>query len=222
MELADQSGQPFNRAHVLYDIGYFHSVGGDLVAARKALESSLGLIEEWRLTYLSPFTMGFLGHACVRAGEIDRGLRLLEEACRSYDRIGLGLFRSLVEIQHAHALLCAGRVAEASPVLEAGLERARRRQERGHEAHGIYLFGEIALATDLPDPDSAANCFRAALDRANQQQMAPLAAQCHLSLAKILQQRQPELSGAHQLQAETIIETLGGSTGEVWAQPPTA
>jgi hypothetical protein len=98
-------------------------------------------------------------------------------------------------------------------VLEEALQRARSRRERGHEAYGIHLLGETALATDPPDPDSAVDCFRAALERANEQAMTPLAAQCHLSLAGVLEQRQPDLSGEHLAQARTIIATLGLQAG---------
>jgi hypothetical protein len=48
-----------------------------------------------------------------------------------------------------------------------------------------------------------------ALERANEQGMTPLAARCHFSLARALQQRQPDLSGEHLMHARTIIATLG-------------
>ncbi len=96
-------------------------------------------------------------------------------------------------------------------MLEGALQRARSRRERGHEAYGLHLLGEIALATDVPDPDSAVSCFGVALERANERGMTPLAARCHFALAKVLQQRQPELSGEHLMHARSIAAMLEGN-----------
>ncbi len=209
IELAEEVGAPFNKAHIYYDVGYFEIVRGNLDGALRALEQALGLIEKWSLTYLSPFTMGFLGHACVEAGEIERGLELLEEANERYARMGLGLFKSLVGMQLANAYLRAGRIEEASKRLQDSLEVARSRRERGHEAFGLFVLGGIAAHTPGNDGSDARQCYENALSQAEALGMAPLAAQCHQALGSLLSEGSAEEAKRHLTRSREMFEGLG-------------
>ncbi|MDH3920217.1 MAG: hypothetical protein OEU25_18790, partial [Rhodospirillales bacterium] len=209
IELAEEIGNPFNRAHIYYDVGYFEIVRADLKGAIRTLEHALELIEKWSLTYLSPFTMGFLGHAYVEDGQVERGLALLEEANERYARMGLGLFKSLVGMQLANAYLRAGRIEEASRRLEQSLEIARSRQERGHEAYGCFVLGGIAVHTPGSDKGDARQCYENALACAEELGMAPLAAQCHLALGYLLSEGASEEANVHLSRSRELFEGLG-------------
>ena len=214
IELAEEIGNPFNRAHIYYDVGYFEIVRANLKGACEVLEQALGIIEKWSLTYLSPFTMGFLGHALVEDGQIDRGLALLEEANGRYGRMGLGLFKSLVGMQLANAYLRDGRMEEASRRLERSLEVARSREERGHEAFGLYVLAGIAAHTPGNDKADAAACYKNALARAEALGMTPLAAQCHLALGCLLSEASGDEAREHLSRSREMFEGLGLSAPE--------
>ena len=208
-DIAEALTHPFNRAHVYYDLGYLQIVRCDFQEAIATLEHALGLIEKWGLVYLSPFTMGFLGHARVLAGEVEAGLKILEEANERYDRINLGLFKSLVGVQLANAYLRAGRIGRASACLDRALQIARTRRERGHEAHGLFILGEIAAQANEVGEKDALQCYGMALERAKELGMAPLAAQCHLGLGRLLQRRTSSEAEAHLTRAREMFEALG-------------
>ncbi len=207
--LAEGLSQPFNQAHIYYDVGYAKIVSGDLDGAIAALDDSFSLIEKWGLTYLSPFTMGFLGHALVEAGQQDRGLPLLEEACARYDKIGLGLFKSLVFMQLAHAYLRADRLAEASSTLDRAMQTARGRGERGHEAYGMLVQALLAAATGQQGMEDATRCLENALERAEGLELAPLVARCHLAYAKILADADSDEGRQHLTTARQLFDRLG-------------
>ena len=209
VDQAEELTAPFNRAHIYYDFGYFHLVRGNFDAAIRTLTQAVGLIEKWGLTYLAPFTMGFLGHTLVKANRIEEGLVLLEHACDRYEKIGLGLFKSLVAIQLSDAYLRAGRISDASATLERALQIARTRGERGHEAHGLFVLGEIAASLRPVDTDRALHCYHSALVRAEELGMEPLAAQCHLALGRLCSDTGSSMAHEHVSKAKELFDALG-------------
>jgi len=209
VELAEELTQPFNRAHIYYDFGYYHLVRGRYGAALRTLTQSVGLIEKWGLTYLAPFTIGFLGYAHVKAGQVGEGLALLEESRERFEKIGLGLFRSLVGFQLADAYLRAGRPADAKAILDDALEIARARGERGHEAYGLFVQGEMARRAQPADEDRALQFYTSALIRAEELGMSPLAARCHLRLGHLLSGTGSSEASEHVLRANEMFDLLG-------------
>ncbi|MCG8689736.1 MAG: AAA family ATPase [Minwuiales bacterium] len=188
LEIAEDVGHPFNIAHIYYDLGYFYGVQGEFDRAVDALEKAHGVIQEWNLTYLSPFITGFLGHVYALSGRTVDGIALLRQAVSDYRSMGLGLFRSLVGVQLGEALFLGGRMEEAKVATERALALARKREERGHEAYALRLLGEIALHADVPEPDVAEQCYQAARGLAEQMGMRPLAAHCHFGLGQLYRQ----------------------------------
>lgn len=209
VDLAEELTHPFNRAHIYYDLGYFHLARGQFDAAVRVLTQAVGLIEKWGMTYLSPFTMGFLGYAHAKSGRIEEGIALLEKACERYEKIRLGLFKSLVAIQLSDAYLRAGRTADASACLDRALQIARERGERGHEAHGLFVLGEIAARMEPADEDHALQCYRSALVRAEDLGMEPLAAQCHMALGRFFSGAESAKANEHTLKAKELFQGLG-------------
>ena len=195
LEIATAVGHPFNLAHINYDLGYYYQVKGDYVAAVNTMETAMSYVRDWGLTYLSPFIMGFLGHACALAGRIEEGVSLLKQAVADYESMGLGLFHSLVRVQLGEALLLDGQIEEAREMTQSGLELARRRGEQGHEAQALRILGEIDIQPDSKDDESALSNFQSALLLAEKHDMRPLQAHCHFGLGRI---DSHQLSGSSQ------------------------
>ena len=210
LQIAKDVGHPFNLAHIYYDLGYFYGVKGELDQAVETLEQAYALINEWKLTYLSPFITGFLGHVCALSGRTAEGIALLEQALSQYEALGSGLFRSLVRVQYGEALHLAGRLDDAQSAANHGLALARRRAERGHEAYALRLLGDIAVHPESAEPEAAQAHYSEALTLADSLGMRPLVAHCHLGLGRLHRREgRPQDADAALAKAAALYQDLG-------------
>lgn len=210
LTIARDIGHPFNLAHIFYDLGYVYELEGKLGAATDALEQAYNYVEEWKLTYLSPFILGFLGHVYAVSGRPDEGLAYLERAQAAYDRIGLGLFRSLVGVQRGEATMLAGDLIEARAVTEMATTLADNRNEQGHRAYGLRVLGDIAADREVFDAIVAEQNYRDALGIAQSKGMRPLEAQCLSRLGALYRLRdEPGKAEAHLAEADALAKSIG-------------
>ena len=102
----------------------------------------------------------------------------------------------------SEAYLCAGRLDEAYAQAQRALEFSQAHQERGHTAYALRLLGEVAARREFPQTAQAEAHYQQALALAEELDMRPLAAHCHLGLGILyaqIDQREParaELSTA--------------------------
>ena len=192
LAIAEEVGHPFNIAHLYYDLGYYYEIKGELDESVQALRKAVDLIDTWSLTYLSPFIKGFYGHALALHGEVTDGIRVLETAEGLYETVGLGLFRSLVGLQLGEAYLKGRRMQDALVKTTEALTLARERGERGHEAYGLKIMGDI-IATDGSDDQEAMSNYQGAKVIAESLGMRPLLAMTELRTGRLL-----ERSGKHE------------------------
>jgi hypothetical protein len=66
------------------------------------------------------------------------------------------------------------------------LDLARRQGERGNEAHALRVLGSIAARSPSAVVTDAETAFRDGIKVADQLEMRPVAALCHLGLATLL------------------------------------
>lgn len=183
LQIAKEVGNPFNLAHIYYDLGYLHACQGNANEAVSAQENAMALITEWNLTYLEPFIGGFLGHAYLLAGRTEDALIQLERAISKYESVGLGLFRSLVTVYYAQALFQSGQFQLARQYALQGVKLAIDRGERGHQVYGLKFLGDMALSSN-GQVTQAVSYFEQALATANELNMIPVQAHCLSGLAK--------------------------------------
>jgi tetratricopeptide (TPR) repeat protein len=81
------------------------------------------------------------------------------------------------------AYCLADRLADALPLAERALALSRDRKERGTQAWALRLLGEIAAHRAPPEVEEAEPHYRQALSLANELEMRPLQAHCHLGLS---------------------------------------
>lgn len=209
LAIAEEVGHPFNIAHLYYDLGYFYEIKGDIEEGVEALGKAVELIETWSLTYLSPFIKGFYGHVLALAGRVDEGVQILEEAEGLYEQIGLGLFRSLVGLQLGEAYLMAGRENDALLKTREALALARKRGERGHEAYGLRILGDV-LAASSGNAEEAMVNYHGAKALASTLGMRPLVAMTERRIGQLLERRgQKEKSGQHLSAAQMMAAKMG-------------
>src|SRR5262249_35706733 len=125
------------------------------------------------------------GIAYVLCGRVDEAVRLLErvlEQTASSGRI-VGQARLLFALGEAH--LRAGHLEEARPLAVRALEYCRTYQQRGYEAYTLRLLGDLAAHHDPPEVEEADTSYRRALALAEELEMHPLVAHCHLGLGTL-------------------------------------
>jgi len=79
----------------------------------------------------------------------------------------------------------AGRTDRARALADRALDGSVRGGLRGQQAWALRLLGEIASASDPPDPETAEAYYGDALALADELGMRPLAAHCHAGLANL-------------------------------------
>jgi tetratricopeptide (TPR) repeat protein len=157
---------------------------------------------------LFDITAGHLGYAYALSGRLPEGVSLMEEAFADPESTGTALHPLLLAyLGEAHLL--AGRPADATAVARRALDLADRQRERGSEAWVLRLLGEIAAHADPPEAESARAYYGQALARADELGMRPLAAHCHLGLARLARSTgQREQAREHLATATTMYREM--------------
>jgi len=145
----------------------------------------------------------------AQTGRVDEGLALLEQAIAIYEATRAWPFRALLTAHRGAACLRAGRVEAAVALGRAALTLARAHGERGHEAWGRRLLGEIAASTEPPDAKEADRCYRDAATLATELGMRPLVAHCHFGLGTLgLRTRDSARAREHLSTAATMYREM--------------
>ena len=176
-----------------YSRGRIALAKGDAEAAIPILERSVTFCLETRYSVAFPVAASWLGAAYLRVGRTDEALRFLHDAVRA--ALPTHTFCSLVL---AEAYLDAGCTDEAGPLAQRTVATARRIGERGTQAWGLRLLGEIAARDEPRDLGEAGRYYREALALAAELDMRPLVAHCHLGLGTLHRSRdERELAHDH-------------------------
>jgi tetratricopeptide (TPR) repeat protein len=169
----------------LNGLGVTHLIRGEVARAAPLLERgrTVGLERDTVLAF--GLTCSALGYARALQGRHAEALALIEEAIVHAGAIGRVLHSSRHRWLLAAAHLLGGRSDDARKAVEEALELARRHGERGNEAEALRVLGECAAAGARPDLPTARQSLAQALALADELGMRPLAAHCHLGLAKL-------------------------------------
>jgi tetratricopeptide (TPR) repeat protein len=184
LRLADELDQPFSQGVLRTWLGRFYVVQGDLRTAIPLLEQCRALVERWGLPLLGGFAASLLAVAHARDGHATEAMPFLEEATAQL-KSEKGGNETRLALPICEGYLAVGRLEEATRFAGHALDASRRRRERGNEADALRLLGNIAALRDPPDADEAESRYREALRLAEDLQMRPLQAHCHLGLGKL-------------------------------------
>jgi tetratricopeptide (TPR) repeat protein len=181
--LAEALGDPYDRAFACWVLAHLHTGRGELGQAVPLLERGLALTHEWHLNYFSVMDTGSLGYAYALTGRIAEGVPLLEHALSAVETMGYRLVQPLYRVYLAEAYVRANRLKEALPLARRALTVAREGGGRNDETRALHLLGNITAGLD--SLEDAEGHYRDALALAEELEMRPLLAHCHLGLGKL-------------------------------------
>jgi DNA-binding SARP family transcriptional activator len=177
---------------------------GDAETAIPALERAVRLIVEGQYDVIFPVAAARLGQAYLLAGRVDEAVSLLQEAVRR-ELAGALPTHTWCSLLLGEAYLHAERMDEARQLAERSLATAQRNGERGTQARGLWLLGEIAARGEPGDLEEAESRYRGALGLATELGMRPLVAGCHLRLGTLYRRRDKRQDGKEHLSTATTM-----------------
>jgi tetratricopeptide (TPR) repeat protein len=184
VRIGRETDQPASLIFGYRSLGFVSLCRGDVQQAIPPLERAVELCRVIPVRVVFDITAAHLGYAYALSRRLSEGVALLEEALADPAATGT-THHPLLLAYLGEAHLLAGRRDEATAVAARALDLAHRQKERGNEAWVFRLIGEIAAHADPPDLESAEEHYRQALARADELEMRPLAAHCHLGLGKL-------------------------------------
>jgi tetratricopeptide (TPR) repeat protein len=200
LKLAQPLDHPLSLTTACAGLGYLYLRQGELANAILLLERGLEATRTGNSRLWFPRVASALGLAYSRAGRSQEGLALLEEAVEQGGAMKMMGAHSLLLIGLAEGYLLGDRVGDAAVVAEQGLRLAREHGERGHEARALLVLADIALRPDPPVTERVVEQATRALALADELELRPLAAHCHLTLGRV---------STHEGNAESAKRHLG-------------
>jgi DNA-binding SARP family transcriptional activator/tetratricopeptide (TPR) repeat protein len=207
----DPLDDPLGTSRMITNIslGKLHNGRGDFDAAVRAYEAALAIYrEDCHGNYYRPLGWG-LGLAYALAGRVGEGVELLERADAAHRNIGSNTLRPMLLLHLGRALIESGRVDDAAQSASEALKLAREGGNRLSEAGALGLLAEVARRREPVPEEEMKHYLLSALALADQLEMRPLAARCHLRLAWLCQRTGRPESDRHAATAALLLEQMG-------------
>ena len=205
LQIAEPLEHPLSLTTACAGLGYLYLRQGELPKAVPLLERGLEATRTGNNPLWFPRVAAALGLAYSRVGRSREGLALLEEAVEKGAAMKMMGGHSLLLIALGEGYLLADRVGDAAVVAEQGLRLAREHGERSYEARALLLLADMALASDPPATERVVEQATRALELADELELRPLAAHCHLTLGRISRHAGKAGDATHHLGAAAAL-----------------
>jgi class 3 adenylate cyclase/tetratricopeptide (TPR) repeat protein len=214
IRLAQALGQPFSQTVVRTWLGHFYLAQGDLPTAISLLEQCCALVERWDIPGPGTFAASRLGLAHALEGRPAEAVPFLEQAAIKLKFERTDLETRLAGVAICEGFLLTGRLGEAIQLTDRALNVARQRKLRSYQAQALRLLGSIAARRDPPDAEEAQCRYREAQTLAEELEMRPLQAHCHLGIGKLYRRA----GRAHEARVElsAAVEMLRAMEMTLW------
>jgi class 3 adenylate cyclase/tetratricopeptide (TPR) repeat protein len=200
--------RPWNFGNVSWQIAWFWCLKGDFDKAAPLAERAVAIHRQWGFRRTLGTSASLLGHIFALSGQVVDAVELLEQGVREADTFEATWLRCPRFQFLGEAYLLAGRLEQAKQTADYGLSLARERRERGFEAWILRLEADIAGATKRSD--DACTVYREALALAEELEMRPLVAHCHLGLGRLYRRTgKSEKAKEHLTTATTMYREMG-------------
>jgi class 3 adenylate cyclase/tetratricopeptide (TPR) repeat protein len=186
LRIADAADRPFLQLLASFALGFVHLRRGEFARAIPVLERALEICRVSNLRALAFHGVAaFLGASYAWSGRVAEAFTLLDPVVTQTAAMGAMFDHIIAIIPLGEAHLLAGNLDEAGRLAARAVEVSIAHKERGHEAWALRLVAEIEAAAPRPNTDAAAERFGQALALAEELEMRPLIAHCHLGLGKL-------------------------------------
>ncbi|MFQ5946579.1 MAG: tetratricopeptide repeat protein, partial [Anaerolineae bacterium] len=184
VQIAETVDHPWSLIGTYHALGYLYLRKGELTKAIAVLERGLGLGQAYP-TFWLPWIASALGYAYTLSGRAADALPLLEQGIEQATSRRQWRFYALQVAYLSEAYRLSNRLDDAIRLASQALDSARDYKARGQEAWALWNLGELASHHDPPDAEKAEASYRQAMGLAEELEMRPLAARCHLGLGKL-------------------------------------
>lgn len=208
VEIARGANHVYSLAFSYFGIGTVLALQGEVSRSIEFLQQGLELCQTWTLPLMLPLIGTSLGHAYCMADRVDEAIALLEETEREASTMHRFGGHAMTLVRLGEAYLRSARMADAERCGRQALLLSVKQGERGNEAHALRLLAEIGLSNPSTLDESETN-FQGALRRAEELDLRPLTAQCHLGLGKRY------ASAGQRANAETHLNTAASQFQEL-------
>lgn len=168
--LIDEVDHPFTQAIVLQGVAWHRFHKGELGPVKENATALIELCTKHDFGFYRGVGMMFDGWADGRTGDVEGGIAKIEEGFQDWiATAGGSLFHSLYALLQADLQFRSGDLAEGIEVLQRGLAKAQRQNERIYEPELHRRMGET-LRSRLPScPGAALACLTRAEEIAHEQ-----------------------------------------------------
>jgi len=182
---------------------------GDVALAVPALEQALMLARTRSIRSPQAASTSFLGYAYTLGGRVREGVALLEEALDLAASVKFIPCISQWTGWLAEANLLQGRTADATWHAERSLQLALEHKESAYEAFAHRILGELASRRESAEAIKAEEHLHRAMAMAEERDMRPLMARCHLDLARLHRRaRRPDKAAGHLTTAAAMFREM--------------
>jgi DNA-binding SARP family transcriptional activator/tetratricopeptide (TPR) repeat protein len=211
----DRAEDPLGTSHMLAHtgLGKLCLARGDYCRAVQAFNEALAIYrDDCHRNYYRPLGWS-AGLANALGGRVDEGVKMLEKAAESERHIGSRVAREHLLLHTGRAYIEAGRLDDAARCAGDALEWARKTGRGMSEAGAHGLLGEVAMHRDRIDVSEMECHVRASLRLAENLEMRPLAARCHLRLAWLAERTGAAGREDHASEAQSLVRSMDGVVG---------
>ena len=180
-----ERNHPYSVIYAYYGVGVLFLTKGDFDRAIAELERGLQVCEAADIPVHQPLIASCLGSAYAFAGRLDDALRLLDRAVghTAWMRRKGGLALRMAGVSEAYML--AGRMEVAEALARRGLEVSHETNDKGSRASLLRILGDLAARSGPSKTEQAEANYAESLGLAEELEMPPLQAHCHLGLGHV-------------------------------------
>jgi hypothetical protein len=182
--LAQSQRQPVTLTFALLVAQSIHVYRGETAETVALADQITKLSAEYELTQEAEWTRAFHGSALVELGEIDNGIRLMEQSLDALQAMRTGLVRTMFLTMLADGRRQAGRIDEGLQAVAEGFAHAAATLENGFLSELHRARGELLLLTGA-EADAELE-LRAALRHARSQHARSFELRAATALARML------------------------------------
>ncbi len=208
VRVAEVAGHGYSLAYALLGLGGTLLRRGAMASAEPVLARGLALCAE--VPVLFPPFAGDLAVVRSLDGRVAEAVELASQAVARGERMGRLGRLSLIVTHLGEVLVSAGRLGEAGTQARRALALARHHKERGNQVYALRLLAVATGEGAAPDLAAARAHGGEALGLAETLGMRPLAARCHLALARLARRAGDEDAAArHRESAAPLLQAMG-------------